>query len=98
VLQRLDVQFSVVVTRDTGVGLKPSPEPLLYITNKWRLKPQQVMMVGDFLYDILMGKRAGCQTAFVTNGKNPPEGLDCDIVVSRLEELIPFLTRNHSIK
>jgi phosphoglycolate phosphatase-like HAD superfamily hydrolase len=87
-----------VVTRDTGVGLKPSPEPLLYIVRKWRLKPEEVLMVGDFLYDMLMGRRAGCRTAFVTNGEVIPPELDADLVITRLDELISFLIQDRSIQ
>lgn len=94
VLEKLGLEFSVVVTRDSGKGLKPSPQPLLYIVKKWRLEPEQVMMVGDFLYDILMGKSAGCHTAFVTNGKPEPPEVHADITVTRLDELIPFLEKD----
>ena len=94
VLEKLGVDFSVVVTRDTGVGLKPSPRPLLYIVKKWRLEPGQVMMVGDFLYDVIMGKRAGCRTAFVTNQNPAPPELDADIIGTRLDELIHLLDKD----
>ncbi len=96
VMEKLGLEFSVVVTRDTGVGLKPSAEPLLYIAREWRLKPEQVLMVGDFLYDILMGRRAGCRTAFLTNGQAIPQELDADMVITALDELIPLLTLDRS--
>ncbi len=98
VLEKLGVEFDPVVTRDTGVGIKPSPQPLLYILEKWNLRPDQVMMVGDFLYDVVMGKRAGCRTAFVTNGKPAAPDMDSDIIITRMDELIEFLARDRSVK
>lgn len=98
VLEKLGIEFSVVVTRDSGVGIKPSPEPLLYVINQWNLAPGEVLMVGDFLYDALMGRRAGCRTAFLTNGREPPEGLDADIVVDSLDQLIKHLKKDRAEK
>jgi len=60
--------FDKIVTRDF-VPTKPNPEPLLHICKHWDFHPQNVMMVGDWVDDIMCGKEAGASTCLVITPK-----------------------------
>lgn len=47
---------------------KPHPEPVFRTLKALKVKPSETLVVGDAVYDILMGQRAGCYTCGVTYG------------------------------
>ncbi len=47
--------------------IKPSPEPVLHIVDRWKFKPEECMMVGDYIHDIDSGRAAGVVTCFFHN-------------------------------
>lgn len=70
-LETLGVEqyFSIICGGDTFPELKPSPSPLLYVVNHLGLTPDQTIMVGDSINDIVAGNRAriatiGCKWGF----------------------------------
>ncbi|EAT12645.1 HAD family hydrolase [Bermanella marisrubri] len=50
-IQHNNIPIDLVLTRDDAPP-KPNPEGLLRVANKWRLNPDNIMYIGDFLYDI----------------------------------------------
>jgi HAD superfamily hydrolase (TIGR01549 family) len=89
VLQKHALSFPVVVTREDAPA-KPRPEPLWLICEKLGVKPPQVLMVGDFKFDIVAGRNAGTRTALLTNGKRPSylQEVPPDHVFDRLSDLL----------
>jgi HAD superfamily hydrolase (TIGR01549 family) len=71
VVGRLGLRFDAVVAREDA-PFKPSPHGLWQICAAWRLAPAEVLMVGDYLYDVQAGRNAGCRTALVTHGRDWP--------------------------
>ncbi len=59
--------FAVILSRDDPYSPKPSPEGILAAASLMDIPPEQVMVVGDYVFDIEAGHRAGAQTAFLTN-------------------------------
>jgi phosphoglycolate phosphatase-like HAD superfamily hydrolase len=55
------------------------------------LQPYQLLVVGDYLFDVQAGRSAGARTAFVRTGKSIEPPPEADIVVSDLRELLPVL-------
>ena len=88
--------FSVIMTRDDPQLPKPSPEGILAAAVKMGVPAEQVLVVGDFVFDIEAGQNAGAHTAFLTNGsaspafRHPP-----DFTTRNLEEL-QDIVRLHS--
>ncbi|QMT30509.1 phosphoglycolate phosphatase [Alysiella filiformis] len=64
----LDGYFSMIVGGDTLPERKPAAEPLLHIADVLGVAPQNVLMVGDSLNDILCAKAAGSPVVGVTFG------------------------------
>lgn len=75
--------FSVLITRDTPVAPKPSGDGVHLAAAHFGVPVEEVLVVGDFVFDIEAGQRAGAVTAHV--GGNPP--FACHYAVDRLEEL-----------
>ena len=63
-LRRFDLRVRAAYTREDGPP-KPSPEGVLELCRTFGLQPQQVWMVGDYTYDVIAGREAGCRTALV---------------------------------
>jgi phosphoglycolate phosphatase len=70
ILKVLEIEgiFERIAGGDTFPELKPSPLPLLEMTRKLGLKPENVIMVGDSINDIQAGNSAGITTIGCTWG------------------------------
>ncbi|WP_176507106.1 HAD family hydrolase [Pseudomonas urethralis] len=56
---------------------KPSPDGLLKIANSWGVAPGELVMVGDYRFDLDCGRAAGARTVLVNLPENPwPELVD----------------------
>lgn len=89
VLERLELRFAAVVTREDAPP-KPAPEPVLLACRRMRISPTQALFVGDFELDLLAGRRAGVGTVLL---KNPALRFSerADVMVDSLAELRHWL-------
>jgi HAD superfamily hydrolase (TIGR01549 family) len=92
VLERCGMRFDLVVAREDGPH-KPSPHGLLHICSVWNLPPAEVLMIGDYLYDIQAGNQAGTRTALVTHGRKLPFEDQADLSFASFE-VIPEVLRD----
>lgn len=60
-LERLGLRFDTVVAREDAPP-KPDPTGIWKICESWGLRPDEVAMVGDYVFDIEAGRRAGAHT------------------------------------
>ena len=86
VLNRCALRFDAVVARENA-PFKPNPEGLWQICEAWQLAPAEVLMVGDYLYDIQAGRNAGMRTALVTHGRKWFFAGQADLVFPSFEEI-----------
>ncbi|WP_314404279.1 HAD family hydrolase [Stenotrophomonas rhizophila] len=56
---------------------KPSPAGLQYFVQRWQVDPAQVVMVGDYRFDLECGRAAGTRTLLVNAPDNPWPGMAC---------------------
>jgi HAD superfamily hydrolase (TIGR01509 family) len=71
-LQRLKLNFEIVITREDG-PVKPDPWAIQHICRAWRIKAQEALVIGDFHFDIEAGRRAGSKTILITHGRKAAE-------------------------
>jgi HAD superfamily hydrolase (TIGR01509 family) len=64
--------FAVIVTRESGARVKPHPDGVLHAAQAFGVKPREMLVVGDFVFDIAAGHAAGCPTVLLTNGQSGP--------------------------
>jgi phosphoglycolate phosphatase len=68
-------RFSFIAgAQDVQQG-KPAPDMVLHALDALGVSAEQCLVVGDTVYDIEMGHRAGADTCAVTYGNNSPEDL-----------------------
>ena len=60
--------FEPVLTREDVVRQKPHPEGVHLSAERMGISPREMLVVGDYLFDIQAGQDAGAQTAFLDNG------------------------------
>ena len=91
VCAKLKLKFDVTVTREDGPH-KPDPEPIWRIAKRWGLKRSDLLMVGDYKWDVQCARNAGIRCAVLINGEPMPEwAKDADVIIKRLSELIPIV-------
>ena len=54
--------FDVMITRDDPPAPKPSGEGVLYAARRLEISPSDILVVGDFTFDIQAGQAAGAWT------------------------------------
>ena len=95
VLDKLGLEFDRVITRDSGLPLKPDPAALIALAKEWDIATRELMMVGDFRYDVDCGRAAGSPTCLVTNGRENGDDCGADYEVKSPAEVIAVLRRLH---
>lgn len=61
--------FHAVITREAAPP-KPSPEGVFRAAEDMGCSPEELMVVGDFRFDVIAGKKAGAGTILLTNGRD----------------------------
>jgi hydrogenase expression/formation protein HypE len=85
--------FRAIMTRDDSLP-KPHADGVLKASTKMGVSVEELMVVGDYRFDIIAGSSAGACTVLLTNGKKPALLLEDpapDHVVDRLEEILDLL-------
>jgi HAD superfamily hydrolase (TIGR01509 family) len=87
--------FASIITRE-ACRPKPHPDGVLMGAKSMGVNPGELMVVGDFRFDVMAGKAAGAVTVLLTNG-NPspmlPEDPGPDHVIEHLDGLLSLLPR-----
>lgn len=92
---KLDKVIPFVLGADSVMHAKPHPEPVMKTLEAFKCNPEYAMVVGDAVYDIEMGRRAGVQTCGVTYGNGTREELvdaGADFLVDDFDELLHLLS------
>jgi phosphoglycolate phosphatase len=71
-LLKLELAVDFALTRDDG-PVKPDPWAVQHACQRWGLPPAEVLMVGDFRYDVESGRSAGCRTVLLTHAIAPTD-------------------------
>jgi HAD superfamily hydrolase (TIGR01509 family) len=91
VCRKLNLKFDVTVTREDGPH-KPAPEPIWEIARRWGVKPNEVLIVGDYKWDVLCAQNAGAPCVLLVNGSGEPAWAeDADFVITKLIDVIEIV-------
>ena len=85
--------FAVVITRDNSLP-KPHPDGVIKAAFAMGFPPEELLVVGDFRFDIIAGKSAGAKTVYLTNGQETTMERgdpDPDFVCHHLPEVVDIL-------
>jgi HAD superfamily hydrolase (TIGR01509 family) len=84
------LQFDRIVSREEFPP-KPAPDALLDIAQQWQLAPQNILYVGDYIYDLQAAFRANMPSCLVTNGDDVRFTNQASMVVQQLDGLTDIL-------
>ncbi len=72
---------------------KPDPEPVNRTLERFRLRPEEAIVVGDTSFDIHMGRNAGTKTCGVTYGNGSRESLvGADWLIDDFSQLLDSIS------
>ncbi len=80
VLEKFNLSFDIVFTRD-NCKPKPDPEGLLIMAKEWNLKTNEMIYIGDFLFDLKTAQNAGAYSGLYLNPRNEPFKDQADFVI-----------------
>ncbi|MFA5189078.1 MAG: HAD family hydrolase [Verrucomicrobiia bacterium] len=92
VLAKFNLRFDATLTREDGPH-KPSPEPVLTLARRWGFKPTEVLVVGDYVYDLRCAHNAGARGVLLINNKLPEWAHEADFIIHNLSELSAVVER-----
>lgn len=81
--------FQFIISRDDDLPYKPNPDALLWAAEKLGVNPENMLMVGDYKFDLEAGRAASCPTALLAQfSDEPPEwAAQADIAAPSAEKL-----------
>ena len=96
-IENMDLQrvLTYVLGADDVTHAKPHPEPVLRTLEKFGCKADEALVVGDAVFDIEMGRRAGVKTCGVTYGNGTRQELidaGADYLIDSFDELLRVLS------
>lgn len=90
------LKIPIVLTREDHAA-KPSPDALLHLSELWQIKPEEILYVGDYLFDIQTAKNANSLSCLVCRGEIPDYAETADVLVRSLNELEQIILNTHSL-
>ena len=88
--ERLGMRFDITLSREDSEP-KPSPEPVLHICRELGVPPERCLMVGDYLYDMQSGERAGAMTLLVDSPNRHRFDFDADYEAADLHDAMDII-------
>jgi hydrogenase expression/formation protein HypE len=84
--------FAVILSRDDPFFPKPSPEGISAAAERMQVPMENLLMVGDYLFDIQAACNAGVCAVYLSNGAGDPATSDlADFTIHHLSELRDIL-------
>jgi len=90
--------FAVIVTREDARP-KPHPDGVHWALNRMGLPISDLMLVGDFRFDVMAGRAAGVKTVLLTNSRRSslePDDPAPDYLVEYLEDILEIIAQEGS--
>lgn len=87
--------FDVVLTREHVANQKPHPECVLKASRLLGVPAGEMVVVGDYVFDIEAGRKAGAMTVYLDNRRKAgAQDVPADYVISELLELKGIIFKN----
>ncbi len=91
IAQKHGLQFDAVVDRDDG-PVKPDVFGVLQICEKFGIRPEEALMVGDYLFDLQCARAAGAVAVLLKNHREADEFTEyADFVIENITEIIKII-------
>ncbi len=70
---------------------KPSPDGILQLLMRWNAPPERSVMVGDYVFDLEAGKRAGSATVYIDPTGKFIWKAQADVAVTQLGTIVAMI-------
>jgi HAD superfamily hydrolase (TIGR01509 family) len=91
-LKRLNLSFSQVITREDAPP-KPDPTGVKLIAQRWGLPTGEIIVIGDYLYDLQAGRRGGMRSVLFAPDERPHYADEADFVLQHFHAAAELLER-----
>jgi HAD superfamily hydrolase (TIGR01549 family) len=92
-----NIDIPLLLTRENSKA-KPAPDSVFYIANYWQISSDNILFVGDHLYDVQTAKNAKAMSCLINYGHRLPYEYLANLVVKDLTELISTLLNMKSLE
>ena len=91
VAEKHNLRFDAIVDREDG-PVKPDAFGVLKICRQFGVEPEQTLLVGDYLYDLLCAKAAGAISVLLANDKSVPEfARHADFTIETIDQILQII-------
>lgn len=95
-IQQNNINIPTLLTREDHKA-KPAPDALLNIADSWAKPPENLLYVGDYLYDLQAAQNANTMSCLVTYGETISYAHLADIEVNDLTDLCDVIKQKFII-
>jgi HAD superfamily hydrolase (TIGR01509 family) len=83
--------IDLIISRDDVRRVKPDPEMIKKVLKYFRLRPVNVIVVGDHVYDIIAARRMGVVSVGIKTPESDFSRCYPDFVVSDIKKILKFI-------
>ena len=96
IAQKHGLQFDAIVDREDGPA-KPDAFGMLRICEQFGVQPQETLLVGDYLFDLLCAKAAGAIAVLLTNNKRAGEFTEhADFTIEKIDQVLQIIEEKNT--
>jgi HAD superfamily hydrolase (TIGR01509 family) len=96
VAKKHGLKFDAVVDRDDG-PVKPDGFGVLRLCEQFGVKPQETLVVGDYLFDLVCARAAGAVAVLLANHHRADEfAKHADFTIERVDQVLEIIKGRNS--
>ena len=96
IASRHNLQFDAVIGREDG-PVKPDAFGVLELCRRFGVTPQETMLVGDYLFDLLCAKAAGACAVLLANHHNADDFAEhSDFCIENISGILNIIANKNS--
>ena len=85
------LKFDVFVGREDG-PVKPDAYGVIQICKQFDVRPEETLMVGDYLFDLLCARSAGAVSVLLVNTERAAEFVEhADFTIEKIDEILAIV-------
>jgi len=91
IAQKHNLKFEIIVDREDG-PVKPDAFGVLKICQQFGVKPQETLLVGDYLFDLLCAKASGAVAVLLANHDRAAEfARYADFTIEKIDQILQII-------
>ena len=95
VVEKHGLKFDAIIGREDG-PVKPDAFGVLKLCEQFGVRPQETLLVGDYLYDLLCAKAAGAVAVLLDNHERADEFAEhADFRIKNIDQILEIVENNN---